>query len=70
MLTDVQKGLLDNLAGVLQYALVYQAVTLNLISAQHWRGGISCLDGGSMLGLQVSAEQVEKLRNLRSEPEH
>jgi hypothetical protein len=43
MLTNVQKDLLDNLAGVLQYALVYQAVTLNLISGPHWRGGISCL---------------------------
>jgi hypothetical protein len=68
MLTDFQKHRLDEAAGVLQQAWVYQAVSVGLISTQQWPGGNLCYDEISSLGLQLSAGQFEKLRKLRSEP--
>ena len=63
-LTDFQQRQLDEAAGVLRHAWVYQAVSLGLISARQWPGTALCYDEISSLSLQLSREQLEALRKL------
>jgi len=66
--TDFQQRQLDEAAGVLRHAWVYQAVSLGLISARQSPGTALSYDEISSLSLQLSRDQLEALRKLPSEP--
>ncbi len=67
-LDDSQRRKIEEVAGVLHNASVYNAVELGLISEKHWPDGNLCYNEIDSRGLGLNRAQLEELQGLRSQP--
>ena len=63
-----QRRKIEEVAGVLHNASVYNAVELGLISDKHWPDGNLCYNEIDSRGLGLNRAQLEELQGLRSQP--